>query len=53
MKVVLFNGSARKNGVTNSGLNIVMNELEAEGIDVELFWIGFDIFQDVMLVVNV
>ena len=42
MKVVLFNGSSRKNGVTNAALNIVMKELEAEGIDVELIWIGFD-----------
>jgi multimeric flavodoxin WrbA len=42
MKVVLFNGSARKNGVTNAALNIVMKELKAEGIDVELIWMGFD-----------
>lgn len=42
MKVVLFNGSARKRGVTNTALNIVMNELEAEGIDVELIWMGLD-----------
>jgi multimeric flavodoxin WrbA len=42
MKVVLFNGSARKNGVTNTALNIVMKELEAEGIEVELIWLGFD-----------
>lgn len=42
MKVVLFNGSARKNGVTNAALNIVMKELEVEGIDVELIWIGMD-----------
>jgi multimeric flavodoxin WrbA len=42
MKVVLFNGSARKHGVTNAALNIVMKELESEGIDVELIWIGLD-----------
>jgi len=42
MKVVLFNGSSRKRGVTNIALNIVMKELESEGIDVELIWIGLD-----------
>ena len=42
MKVILFNGSARKKGVTNAALNIVMKELEAEGIDVELIWLGLD-----------
>jgi len=45
MKVVLFNGSARKEGVTNTALNLVMDELKAEGIDVELIWIGMDKLQ--------
>ncbi|MFX1385486.1 MAG: flavodoxin family protein [Promethearchaeota archaeon] len=40
MKVVLFNGSPRKNGNTNYCLNIVKEELELEGIDCELVWIG-------------
>ena len=42
MKVVLFNGSSRKNGVTNLALNIVMKELESEDINVELIWLGLD-----------
>ena len=42
MKVILFNGSSRKNGVTNLALNIVMKELESEGINVELIWFGLD-----------
>lgn len=45
MKVVLFNGSPRKEGVTNSALNVVMEELKAEGIDVELVWIGMEKLQ--------
>ena len=42
MKVVLFNGSSRRKGVTDAALNIVMKELESEGIDVELIWLGLD-----------
>jgi multimeric flavodoxin WrbA len=42
MKVVLFNGSSRKRGVTNIALNIVMKELESEGIKTELIWLGLD-----------
>ena len=42
MKVVMFNGSPRKNGVTNSALKLVRKELEKEGIEVELIWIGMD-----------
>ncbi|MHA1196124.1 MAG: flavodoxin family protein [Promethearchaeota archaeon] len=40
MKVVLFNGSPRKNGNTYICLNYVMKELEAEGIECEYIWIG-------------
>jgi len=40
MKVVLFNGSPRKNGNTNYCLNIVKEELELEGIECEIIWIG-------------
>jgi multimeric flavodoxin WrbA len=40
MKVVLFNGSPRKKGNTYECLNIVREELEAEGIDCEIIWIG-------------
>jgi multimeric flavodoxin WrbA len=36
MKVVAFNGSGRKNGNTYLLLNIVLDELKAEGIETEL-----------------
>jgi len=36
MKVIAFNGSARKNGNTAILLNTVLNELKAEGIETEL-----------------
>lgn len=36
MKVVAFNGSARKNGNTITLLSLVLHELENEGIDTEL-----------------
>jgi multimeric flavodoxin WrbA len=37
MKVVAFNGSARKEGNTAILLNLVLDELKAEGIETELF----------------
>ncbi len=37
MKVVAFNGSARKNGNTAIMVNYVFRELEKEGIETELF----------------
>jgi multimeric flavodoxin WrbA len=40
MKVVLFNGSPRKEGNTHHCLNVVMDELKAEGIECEIVWIG-------------
>ena len=40
MKVLLINGSPRKNGNTFLALAEVAKTLEAEGIDTELFWIG-------------
>lgn len=42
MKVVVFNGSPRKDGNTKQCLDIVIKELENAGIDVEYFWIGMD-----------
>ncbi len=36
MKVVAFNGSPRSNGNTHQALQIVLDELKAEGIEVEL-----------------
>ncbi|MFX0069485.1 MAG: flavodoxin family protein [Candidatus Hermodarchaeota archaeon] len=40
MKVLLLNGSPRAKGNTNHCLNIVIEELEAEGIECEYIWIG-------------
>ena len=37
MKVVIINGSPRKNGVTAEALHIVENNLAREGIDVEFY----------------
>ena len=40
MKVLLINGSPRKNGNTHTALTEVAKTLEAEGIECELAWIG-------------
>ena len=40
MKVILFNGSRRNNGCTNEALKLVSAELEANGIETEIFWVG-------------
>ncbi len=40
MKVVLFNGSARKKGNTYHSINIIMEVLEKEGIECEYIWLG-------------
>ncbi len=37
MKVVAFNGSARKEGNTSILLNLVLDELKAEGIETEMY----------------
>ncbi len=37
MKVVAFNGSARKDGNTSILLNLVLDELKAEGIETEIY----------------
>lgn len=37
MKVIAFNGSARKDGNTSILLNLVLDELKAEGIETELY----------------
>jgi multimeric flavodoxin WrbA len=42
MKVVLFNGSPRKNGNTQHCLNVVMEELKKEGIECDYNWIGME-----------
>ena len=40
MKVLLLNGSPRKNGCTYTALNVVADALKAEGIDAEVFQTG-------------
>jgi multimeric flavodoxin WrbA len=37
MKVIAFNGSARKDGNTSILLNLVLDELKAEGIETEMY----------------
>lgn len=43
MKVILVNGSPRKNGCTNRGLEEIKAQLRKEGIDSEIFWIGANV----------
>ncbi len=45
MRVVIFNGSPRKKGVTNTALNLVMDELNTAGIETELIWMGIEKLQ--------
>jgi len=40
MKVMLVNGSPHKNGCTNRALQEVASELENNGVEAEIFWIG-------------
>jgi multimeric flavodoxin WrbA len=40
MKVIAFNGSARKEGNTNQLIDIVFAELQKENIETEKIWIG-------------
>ena len=42
MKVLLINGSPHKEGCTNRALVEVAKELNAKGVDTEIFWIGKD-----------
>lgn len=42
MKVLLINGSPHKEGCTNRALLEVSKELNANGVDTEIFWIGKD-----------
>ncbi len=39
-KAIAFNGSPRKNGNTNAALKVVLDEIEKEGIKVELVQMG-------------
>ena len=40
MKVILINGSPRKNGNTFTALSEIAQTLQSEGIDAEIVWIG-------------
>ena len=40
MKVILFNGSRNEKGCTYTALRLVADELNANGIETELFWVG-------------
>ena len=40
MKVLLVNGSPHKNGCTNRALAEVQAQLQKEGVEAEIFWIG-------------
>lgn len=40
MKVLLVNGGPHKNGCTYTALNEIAKELNNEGIETEIFWIG-------------
>ena len=45
MKVVIFNGSPRKEGNTHQCLQMVIKELEKSRIECEYIWIGMDKIQ--------
>jgi len=45
LKVVVFNSSPRSEGNTKLCLNMVTDELEKEGIEVEYIWMGMDKIQ--------
>lgn len=40
MKVLMINGSPKKQGCTNAALNIIAEELKVHGIESEIVWIG-------------
>lgn len=40
MKVLLLNGSPHRRGCTNRALEEVARQLQAEGIETEIFWVG-------------
>lgn len=42
MKVLLLNGSPHKNGCTHAALEEIAKTLKEEGIDSEIYYIGFD-----------
>ena len=40
MKVLLINGSTHEHGCTHAALSIIAEELGAQGVDSEIFWLG-------------
>ncbi len=40
MKVILFNGSRNEHGSTHTALNFVAEELNKNGVETEIFWVG-------------
>lgn len=46
MKVLLLNGSAKRNGCTNEALSEIASVLESEGISAEIFHIGTEAICD-------
>lgn len=46
MKVLLVNGSSRKNGCTNTALSEVERALNEEGVETEIFYIGNEALPD-------
>jgi multimeric flavodoxin WrbA len=40
MKVLMINGSSHKDGCTNKALEIIADELKAQGVDSEIVWLG-------------
>lgn len=40
MKVLMINGSPHKNGCTNEALSIIADELNNQGVDSEIVWLG-------------
>lgn len=40
MKVILLNGSPREKGCTYTGLRIIAEQLEKNGVESQMFWVG-------------
>ncbi len=48
MKVLMINGSRREHGCTYTALNLVAKELNAAGIETEIFFLGQDVINGKM-----
>lgn len=40
MKVLLINGSTHEHGCTDAALNIIASELNAQGVQTQIYWVG-------------